>query len=130
MSSSLYFRFLEFGSGDDEERAEALREDRAGAEGPRSYSSSAEPSASSSDADAELRSSFSLSASDSRGLSTLVDGESMAEGSCGSERGLSGWEERPSVLGRSDGIGDKLPFVLGVREGVFCPDGTARDAAG
>lgn len=130
MSSSLYLRFREFGPSDDEDRAEGLRDDRAVAEGPRSYSSSAEPSASSSDADTELRSSFSLSGSDARSLSTLVDGDSMAEGSCGSESSLSGCEERASVLGMSDGIGDRLPFVWGVREGVFGPEGTAWDTAG
>lgn len=114
ISSSLYLRFLEFSPSDDEDRAEGLRDDRAVAVGPRSYSSSAEPSASSSDGDTELRSSLSLSGSDCRSLSTLVDGDSMAEGNCGSESSLSGCEERASPAGVVDGIGERLPFVWGV----------------
>lgn len=60
----------------------------------------------------------------------LVDDESMGEGACGSESSLSGWGDTGSVVGMSDGTGDGLPFVWGVKVGVSTEEGMMADPAG
>lgn len=59
----------------------------------------------------------------------LGDRDGTEEGNCGSESGLSGCEERASVAGKSEGVGDMLPFVWDVGEGELCPETGAGDAA-